>query len=1085
MMNKKVVVNLLPVYVFNHNDKIVMWNRVASHFLYSQKDKSCIILDSNSQTSDFSGIKGLKSATLNVLCSDDGLHHEVVFYPEILDSFISRFHENVLSQCRSLLFDVNRNVIYDSSEAFDVISGNYSDDRGKIIDQIVTDKSLNRMSEQCFGQFDDFHHSILMDVSLYEDEKMYHSACFGIKCEGKSICWMFLIPMTLFCEKKILSQIDIANISGDAYFHWNNQLKYFLFTGAWKHITGCDYLGIKTFMYCAFRGIHTDDFKLLKQLWKRLRDKTESGEGEIALRYRLANLEHRWLFIRIKKSETVGDIYVVDLLVRDINNRKLMMSSLQELNERMGMALEAADSSVWECDLKLDRYRWEVSSVFIQNGIRAVEQGDLVDFLKEVVQEDRIRLYDVLTRISTDGGTDNVRFQMRINGKIILVKAYLFRPRYGQKIVGLIQDINLLKQKDEQLRKGFENMASIMEAMPQIIFAIDEQGSIVLANDNFCQFIGVQHRRLIGMNIQLLPLELAERNVLLRRHKKVLYSKQTLLTKQEMLTGVDRNEHCFNMIRIYNDFQHLSIATVLCIGMDCTRELQSKNRLIESEARYRALFRDNISVMLLIEPDKGRIVNANQAACDFYGYTIHEIKRLSIYDINTMRVDELKILMRDVILKKRQSFHFKHKIANGNICDVEVYSGGIELDGKQLLYSIVHDETHRLRVEKELVEAKEKAEESDRLKSAFLANMSHEVRTPMNSILGFTELLLDQSLSVEERDEYVNVIHERGEDLMRLINDILDYSKLEAGQMQIIDKPCNLNFILEEVYQLFKEKVYHREGLSLRVVSVLADEDALIMADALRLKQVMYNLVGNAIKFTNSGLVIFGYVLKADKIQLFVRDTGKGIPEDEVKFVFDSFRQAHGEESRIQGGTGLGLAITRGLINIMGGEIHLSSVVNKGTKILIDLPNSILRESEFSVKDLFVEQPVVHDTYSWQGVKLLLVEDDLLSARLMKSLLRMTKIEILHAETGERAVSLFRENQDIAVVLMDIKLPDTTGIELTKIFKQMRDMVPVIAQTAFAMDGDEERCFQGGCDDYLTKPINKALLLEKLKRWLG
>ncbi|MGQ8338028.1 ATP-binding protein [Sunxiuqinia sp. A32] len=349
---------------------------------------------------------------------------------------------------------------------------------------------------------------------------------------------------------------------------------------------------------------------------------------------------------------------------------------------------------------------------------------------------------------------------------------------------------------------------------------------------------------------------------------------------------------------------------------------------------YSSIFKDNHSVMLIIDPSTGKVEDANEAACEFYGYRYEEFKDLKVTDINKTPNFDLDGTLK-AIAKKNLRVQVKHQLKNGTIKDVEVSAGRIELNDGINLFAIIHDISDRIKNHKQLVEARKKAEESDYLKSAFLANMSHEIRTPMNIILGFTSLLDDPELTDATKKKYLNLIQDSGEHLLNLINDIIDLSKIEANQLNIRIQECKLNRLMEEVFDLFNNQLSIESNKEIKLIlsKGIENPDFTIKTDTYRLKQILLNLLGNALKFTESGEISFGYIFRDDSVlQFFIKDTGIGIPDDKKESIFSAFEQVEDATTRNFGGTGLGLSITKSLVEKLGGHIWVMSELGKGSR---------------------------------------------------------------------------------------------------------------------------------------------------------
>jgi len=397
----------------------------------------------------------------------------------------------------------------------------------------------------------------------------------------------------------------------------------------------------------------------------------------------------------------------------------------------------------------------------------------------------------------------------------------------------------------------------------------------------------------------------------------------------------------------------------------------------------------------------------------------------------------------------------------------------------------------------ELEKAKEKAEESDRLKSAFLANMSHEIRTPMNGILGFAELLKDRDLSVEDKEEYTKIINELGNDLLQIINDILDISNIEANQVKIEIEECSVNTLLSELYMIFdsEKSKKNKTNIKIRINKAFEDKNSYIYADETRLRQVLSNLISNALKYTNEGQIEIGYQLINNNLRFYIKDTGIGIPKDKQKIIFERFRQADESRTRKHKGTGLGLAISKRLVELMGGEIWVESEGIENLNIFsADKQETSRKGSVFYFT--FPYQPVYqiaeiddnknneNTIFNWKNKKILIVEDDSASFQYLEAVMEETQVHIIHTTDGEKAVEICKVNQDIDLVLMDIQLPKMDGYEATRQIKKVRKNLPVITQTAYAMKEDRKMSIEAGCNDYISKPINLKTLMTTLDKYL-
>ena len=400
----------------------------------------------------------------------------------------------------------------------------------------------------------------------------------------------------------------------------------------------------------------------------------------------------------------------------------------------------------------------------------------------------------------------------------------------------------------------------------------------------------------------------------------------------------------------------------------------------------------------------------------------------------------------------------------------------IMLKDRPIILGFARDVTERKKYEAELEKAIEKAEESDRLKSAFLANMSHEIRTPLNGILGFADMLKNRELSETKRNHFIEIIQEGGQHLLQIVNDIIDISKIEARQIRINETENNINDLLIELFA-FYEPIARKNNINLYFQKNLTDSQAKVYTDFVKLKQILQNLLSNAVKFTHEGYIKFGYTLRGKFLEFFVEDTGIGIDGNLHDCIFERFRQGDNSPSREYGGTGLGLSIAKAYIQEMGGNIWLSSKPENGTTFYFTIPYKPARGKE---------KPGItrkKDDAGTARLTILVVEDDDVNYLYLEEILTNIKARVLHAKNASEAIEICSNNNAINIVLMDIKLPDMNGYKATHDIKKINPELPVIAQTAYALEGDREKALECGCNEYIAKPIKKDQLVELILKY--
>lgn len=392
------------------------------------------------------------------------------------------------------------------------------------------------------------------------------------------------------------------------------------------------------------------------------------------------------------------------------------------------------------------------------------------------------------------------------------------------------------------------------------------------------------------------------------------------------------------------------------------------------------------------------------------------------------------------------------------------------------------------KTQKALEQSKIKAEEANELKSAFLSNISHEFRTPINSIVGFSNLLSDRNLSQEQEDKFIVHISDNSHKLLRMINNLLDVSKIDSNQLSLIEEDFNLNRIINDIHTRYLSKI-HDKPINLNLIFPLNSENNILKADKNKFIQIFENLLDNAIKFTHQGSIEIGYYLEKNNIPIFyIRDTGVGISQDKQGNIFDLFRQVDGKSTRKFEGSGIGLTLCQKLLHLMNGEIWFDSEENIGSnfyfrlsgkgQVKMELINDNL--SEDNVNPL---QQITTIEYSRKTV--LIAEDVKSNFNYLNSIIELTDAKVIWAKNGKDAIQICKkEDCNIDLVLMDIKMPEINGLDAIKTIKKFNKNLPIIVQTAFAMNNEREDCINAGADDFITKPIDPRTIIKVLKKYL-
>lgn len=513
---------------------------------------------------------------------------------------------------------------------------------------------------------------------------------------------------------------------------------------------------------------------------------------------------------------------------------------------------------------------------------------------------------------------------------------------------------------------------------------------------------------------------------------------------------------------------------ILCSGLFFYLALTALyNQFYTSNLVYEELFsinRDGLVVM-----DLNYIVqDANDSFVAQIGGIKHHVIGKKVTDILMFDWDEAERARLVEQIKQRgyTDIYVKNvRLLNGESRPFEIFSYRIRNKKTTLVCSVIRDVAASQQIHDELVLAKNKAEESDQLKTAFLQNMSHEIRTPLNGIVGFSELLRSTGLPTDKRNDYIDTITRSSAQLLSIVNDVLDISKIETGQQVVCETEFNVNHLIDEIYDEFSQHTTPL-GLTLSITKPLADGSASILADRSKIYQIFSHLINNAIKFTAEGSIKIGYRLDKAEIIFFVIDTGLGIPRELHNVIFERFRKSENYLRKDYGGTGLGLAICKGYTELMKGRIWVESA-SKGSQFYFAIEN----------KRVIVQEAVKRPHYD--GVKVLVAEDEDINFRYINEVFRSHNITVERAMNGVEAVEMMRANGAYDIVFMDVRMPRMDGLQATRKIREFDQKTPIIAQTAFVMSDSKLNAFESGCNDYVSKPIKQSELFGMIDKYVN
>jgi PAS domain S-box-containing protein len=630
---------------------------------------------------------------------------------------------------------------------------------------------------------------------------------------------------------------------------------------------------------------------------------------------------------------------------------------------------------------------------------------------------------------------------------------------------------NILLQSEEKYRRIFENVQDVY-------YETSIEGKIIEISPSIEFLSKGQYKRddLLGKSVYDFYSDTHERSALLSQitEKGIVSDFEITLKNKD-----DSQVPCSISSKIFLDSQgHLE--KIIGSMHDISGRKSMEASIRESEQRYRELFLNNPVPTYIFDEKTLEFIEVNDATVQNYGYSKEEFASMTLKDIRLP--EDIPDLLDSIIKLGKDEYHstnMHHRRKDGIAFPVEITSHSLpEKNGRKTRLVQAIDITERIKAGEQMKLAKEKAEANDKLKTTFLNNISHEVRTPLNGILGFAEIMSQPDLSDEEKRVSLSMLFESSDRLLNTITNYMDISLINSATMSLHRKDISPSLMLKELYSNIKIKCSIR-NLELLLEVPEQYEKLTICSDPEILRKILTHLLNNAIKFTEKGNIKYGYIVHKTELEFFVKDTGIGIGKESLEKVFEHFvKEEHGP-LKLSEGSGLGLSISRGLVKLLGGKIWVESEPGKGSTVFFTVP--VEKEFEYNISDpVKIKQKENKKTSS-----ILVAEDDIVNFYYLKTLLRQnTSAKIIHASNGKEAVDKFQQNPDIDLILMDIKMPVMDGLEATRHIKAINRNVPVIAITAYAMAGDEARIIGAGCDHYLVKPINKKLLLEKIAEYI-
>ena len=767
--------------------------------------------------------------------------------------------------------------------------------------------------------------------------------------------------------------------------------------------------------------------------------------------------------------------------VHDISERYLLQEQITQGQKKLNRILDNLPGVAYNCQ---NDENWTMNFVsqgsyqlFGHSPEELTEERSLT-YSEIIHPNDKERIRKTIQKAIDNNESFEVEYRIYTKQnqiKWVWERGKAFTENSDFHLEGFITDIS----KRKTLEIANEMFSKAIEASPVSIFITDIHGRIEYVNPFFEKLTGYKNAEVVGKN----PRFLNSGNHSNDFYKDLWQTVKSGKTWHGEIRNKKKNGDLYWEQAIISPIfnKQGEITQFVAVREDITekkqtlKDLQSAIEEAEhNEARFKALH--NASFGGIGIHDNGQILDCNHGLSLITGYSHEEL--ISMNGLLLIAEDHRDLIQKHIQEEYLKPYETIGMRKNGQTYPLRIEGKMIPYNNKMVRVTEFRDITEQKKIEKELVRAKEKAEQSDKLKSSFLANMSHEIRTPMNGILGFTELLRDTELSHEQRTEFIEVIQTSGERMLNTINDIIDISKIESGMVIANMQDINLSELVHEMYIFFQQSMIQK-GITFKVNENNGNPLVLLHSDPDKLNSILTNLIRNAYKFTASGTIEFGYTTTHSHINFYVQDSGVGIPQERQQAVFERFIQADIADSRVFEGSGLGLSITKSYTEMLNGTISLESEVGKGTTVYVSLP---LRAKINSTQSTAADMPLMSGDLVENKLKILIAEDDPISVELLKLLIRDIASEILVAKNGQEAVETARNIPDINLILMDVKMPVLDGYTAAKMIREFNTSVSIIAQSAFAQPEDIRRAKEAGCNDFIPKPIVKAKLFESIEQ---
>ncbi|MFC2137174.1 PAS domain S-box protein [Bacteroidota bacterium] len=777
-----------------------------------------------------------------------------------------------------------------------------------------------------------------------------------------------------------------------------------------------------------------------------------------------------------------GEIIGIAGVSKDISKILELDNYIKDKDKNFIAFINALPNSYFEVDNNLDL-------IFINNNsfeifdIKNNSPEKKTNIRNYISKKERISFDQYISDVLNTNKPLTKEFNFIKKGKydspISICSSVIIENNEVKGVRGLITEI-IDKKMIEQMLEEYENrFNTFIESARDLMYVVDDEGYFTYVNNFMVKTLGYSRKELIGLHESKLIDISVINNFETSKIKNKLINKKQLTVNTIWLTKYDEKiPGEINMFAIFDEENNY--LGYRGIFYDKTEIKNSKN---EIRKLYNAV--EHSPEAIIITNKKGIIEYVNPKFSETTGYKKEEVLGKTPDFLTTERQDKqfYRKLWRTLLSGKEWRGEFENIRKNGDIFWQNTSISKVLNEEGEITHfvAINEDITERKLTEQKLIQAKEFAEQADKIKTAFLSNMSHEIRTPMNAIIGFSELLKITDLAHDKKLEYIDHINENGKILLKLFEDIIDVARIESGDLDISKNHFNLNELVQNIYFVFDSKLKElAKPINLEIKSPNHNEPFIMYSDPVRCGQILTNLIDNALKFTQEGKVVFGYeILDEKEILFYVKDTGIGLSEEQQNIIFDLFRQADSSTTRKFGGTGIGLTISKNLVEMLGGKIWIESKLEIGTSFNFTLPYK--KDDDTTM----IEEIPDKKSLNWNNKTVLIAEDNESNFLFLQEILDDTNIKIIWAKDGNEAIEIFKSEPSIDIILMDIQMPGLNGYDAAKIIKEIKPDIPVIAQTAYALTGEEERSSEAGCDEYIAKPINVQKLSAILSKYLN